>query len=263
MKSVLRLLLISKNPEYVQKVLNAHSCSDSKITIDTAETLSDGINHIIPDGVEAILLHLPQQALFEALESLRKLAVSLPVIALIRTGEEDAWARAIKEGAHNYLLENTMDMESLIRSIRFAAENFKITEELRKGKLNNLEHDKFVLEIERLKGIIDSYGSEAHELNQPLTALLGSIFLMKLDRDDPEKISRHLERIDDSGKRISAIVKKIQGMRNEKNNCYLGNASLKSPDQKTKSSIEVTDNNFEDLNNLFRTVQSRCNRTVA
>jgi hypothetical protein len=86
---------------------------------------------------------------------------------------------------------------------------------------------------------------------------------MKLDMDDPEKISRHMERIDESGRRISAIVKKIQGMKNEKINCYLGNASLKNPDQKTKSNTEITDNNFEDLNNLFRAVQARYNRPAA
>lgn len=263
MKSNFRLLLISNNPQHFQTVIKSNSCSNITITLKIAETLSNGENHIKQDEIDAILLHLSQTELFKALESLRKRALHLPVIALIRNGEEDACVRSIKEGAHNYLFENTMDMESLIRSIRFAEENFIISEELRKGRVNSLEHDKSVLEIERLRGIIDSYGSEAHELNQPLTALLGSIFLMKLDRDDPEKISRHLERIDDSSRRISAIVKKIQGMRHEKNNCFLGNASLKNPDQKTTSNMENTDNNFEDLNNLFRTVQARCGKQAA
>jgi signal transduction histidine kinase len=263
MKSNFRILLISKNPQHVQTLLNTHPGSNITIILDIAETLSELVNPVTKDGIDAILLHLSQPALYEALESLRKRAINLPVIALILPGEEDAWARAIKEGAHNYLFENTMDMDSLIRSVRFAAESCKITEDLRKANLKIMEHEKFIIEIERLNGIIDQYGSEAHELNQPLTALLGSIYLMKLDRDDPEKISRHVERIDDSGRRISAIVKNIQGMRYEKYNCYLGNGSLKNPDQKTKSNIEITDNNFEDLNNLFRTVQARCNRQAA
>ncbi len=261
-KSKIRILLISENSAYVQTILNAHSGCEKTITLDTAETLSDGLSRFMHDGVEAILLHLSQQALFEALESVRERGIILPVIALIRSGDEDSWVRAIKEGAHNYLFENTVDADSLVCSLRFAAESCKITEYLREASLKFKEHEKSVVEIESLKGIIDKYGSAAHELNQPLTALLGSIYLMKLDRDDPEKISRHMERIDDCGKRISAIVKKIQGMLHEKNKYYLGNASLNNPDQKPVPCVEVSDNSFEDLNNLFRTVQARCNGTA-
>lgn len=258
-ESKIRILLVSENPGYVQTVLNAHTGCENTITLDTAESLSEGLSRFMHDGVEAILLHLPQKDLFKALESLRELGIRLPVIALIRSGDEDSWVRAIKEGAHNYLFENTVDMDSLVRSVRFAAESCRITEDLKEANLKIREHEKSVFEIESLKEIIDKYGSAAHELNQPLTALLGSIYLMNLDRNDPEKFSRHMERIDDSGRRISAIVKKIQAMRHEKNKYYLGNASLKNPDQMPMPGVEVADNNFEDLNNLFRTVQARCN----
>lgn len=261
-KSKTRILLISENPGHVQAVVNAHPGYEDTITLDTAESLSEGLSRFMHDGVESILLHLPQLALFKALETLRELGIRLPVIALIRGGEEDSWVRAIKEGAHNYLFENTLDMDSLVRSVRFAAESCRITEGLKEANLKIRENEKSASEIEGLKGIIDKYGTVAHELNQPLTALLGSIYLMKLDRNDPEKFSRHMERIDDSGKRISAIVKKIQAMRHEKNKYYLGNASINKPDQRPISGAEVAENNFEDLNNLFRTVQARCNGTA-
>jgi signal transduction histidine kinase len=263
MKSSFNILLISEDPEKVQKVMSSGPGLTDPITLDIYEKVPDGYNFILQNNIDAILLHLSKPALLEELETLNKQAVNLPVIALIRSGEEDAWIEAIRKGAHNYLFENNIDIDSIIRSIRFASESLRILQGLKKSGIIALEQEKSLSEMERINEIIDQYGSATHELNQPLTALLGSIYLMKMDRDDQEKISRHLERIDESGKRISTIVKKLQGIRNEKNNYFLGNASLKNPDHKKIPGIEFNANNFDDLNNLFRAVQIRCSRTAA
>jgi signal transduction histidine kinase len=263
MKSSLNILLISKEPEKVQKVVSSVSGSAEPITFDIYETVPDGFCFIQQNGIDAVLLHLSKPTMFEVLEILNKQEVNLPVIALIRSNEEDAWVEAIRKGAHNYLFENNLDIDSIIRSVRFATESCRILQGLKKAGRMALEQEKSLSEIAQFNEIVDKYRSATHELNQPLTALLGSIYLMRMDRDNQEKISRHLERIDESGKRISTIVKKLQGIRNEKNNYFLGNASLKNPDHKKIQGLEFNANNFDDLNNLFRAVQARCGRTAA
>lgn len=263
MKSEFKLLLISENPGYVQSILNMYpGNNNTPLAFDTAETLSQGINRIRDGAIDAVFLRLSKPAMFEALKSLREQEIRLPVIALIPVGEVGMGIRTIKEGAHNYLFENETDISSLTRSIRYALESCKIAEELRLTRQKDPEENKSAIEVERLKALIEEYRLAAHELNQPLTALLGSIYLLGLEKDNREKISRHMERIEESGKRLSCIVKKIQALRVKKSNVYLGSASFLSPEQKIKSRVEITENSFKNLNDLFRIVQARCNRSA-
>ncbi len=69
-------------------------------------------------------------------------------------------------------------------------------------------------------------GATAHTLNQPLMSLLGYIDLMKICKDDPEKLIGHTEKIKESGLKIADIVKKIQNIRNYETKSYLGKTSI-------------------------------------
>ncbi|MBN1624942.1 MAG: hypothetical protein JW944_00345 [Deltaproteobacteria bacterium] len=259
-KSKYNLLLICENPEYSQSILDIYKGDNgTPVAFVTAETLSQGINRIRDGAIDAVFLSLSKPAMFEALASLRELEIRLPVIALIPVGEAGMGIRAIKEGAHNFLFENEIGISSLTRALRYAVESCNIAEELRLTRKKNGAHEKSAAEVERLKAVIENYRLAVHDLNQPLTALMGSIYLMGLEKDNREKISRHMERIEESGKRLSGIVKKIQALRLEKSNVYLGSASLLNPEKKSKSKVEIADDGFKNLNNLFRIVQARCN----
>ncbi len=61
---------------------------------------------------------------------------------------------------------------------------------LKKANKEILEQQKEVIEEERLKVLLELAGATAHELNQPLTALLGSIELMEMNKDSPEKMAQ-------------------------------------------------------------------------
>jgi DNA-binding NarL/FixJ family response regulator len=262
MKSEFKILLINGICSYTNKIENVLSDSDkTPMTLEIAENLPEGLDCILKGGIEVILLGQSSPELYapDVLKALHERSITLPVIVLIGPDDEDYGIRAIKEGAHDYLSIDAMDRDSLSRSVRYAMERCKILEELRIANMKIMEQKISAIEEERLKGLIEEYGSAAHELNQPLTALLGSVYLMKLDKDNQEKISGHMERIEDSGKRMSGIVKKIQAIRHEKNKNCLGGASLMNPDQKLIPNIKAAENDFNNLNNLFRLVQARCN----
>jgi len=179
---------------------------------------------------------------------------------LIESDDEDVGLNAINHGAQDYLCKENINSHSLRQSIRYAIERWKLSEELNLANRKALEQQESVIELDRLKSILEQSGETAHELNQPLTVLMGSICLMKLEQENPEKFSRNLEIIEEAGKRISATVKKIQAIRYNKHRLYLGGASVIKPDQTVRlNNIEAPDNNFKTLNNLFRIVQSRFN----
>ena len=76
-----------------------------------------------------------------------------------------------------------------------------------------VDQQQAVIEEERLKVLLQMAGATAHELNQPLAALMGYIDLFAFDRDDPNLVNSHLDKIKEAGHRIAKIVKKIQSIR--------------------------------------------------
>ena len=109
----------------------------------------------------------------------------------------------VKLGGKDHLLESFMDV-----SKQKQAEH-----ELKKANQKISEQHKSVIEEERLKVLLQMAGATAHELTQPLTALLGNIELLKMDQRDPEKLFQHIGNIEEAGRRISDITREIQDIR--------------------------------------------------
>ena len=265
MQSEFKVLLISDDREDAQTIQKAlFDCDKTHTPFDITETHEGVLAKILEGGIDVILFDLCSPGLkgFEILKSLKAQAIALPVIVLIGPEDEDEGIRALNEGAYDYLFKDSMDRDSLVRSIRYTVEIFRLKEELRLAGLKISELEGSSAEMEGFNETVKQYRSAVHELNQPLTALLGSICLMKMDWDNRENISSHMERIEHSGRRISDIVKKIQTVHHDKNKYYLGGASLTHIDQKVKTKIDAIDKDFNNLNNFFRIIQSRCNRTA-
>ena len=71
-----------------------------------------------------------------------------------------------------------------------------------------------VIEEQRFHALFQMLAIILHELNQPLTSLMGNIELMKFYEGRPDKVKENLQRINDAGKRMSGIIKKLQEIRN-------------------------------------------------
>ena len=73
-----------------------------------------------------------------------------------------------------------------------------------------------VTEEQRLNVLFQVLGITFHELNQPLTSLLGNVELMLLNQDHPQKLKENIKRVEEAGKRFSSILRKIQNIRQGK-----------------------------------------------
>ncbi len=125
-------------------------------------------------------------------------------------------------------------------------------EDLKNANQKILDQQKSVIEEERLKVLLQMAGATAHELNQPLTALLGNIEMMGLYRNDPVKLFDHVAFIEEAGQRISNIVKKIQSIHHYETKPYDTNTAILNFDQKIIIlSVEDTDKDFETINSLL------------
>ena len=125
----------------------------------------------------------------------------------------------------------------------------KTIEEMEKANLKIVKQQKNLIEEERIKVLLQMAGAKAHELNQPLMALIGGIELIEMDKDSPEKLAHHIPLVKEAGDRISEVVKKIQNIRHDETRQHLGETSIVNIDQKISIlSVEDSDDDFEMLN---------------
>jgi len=129
----------------------------------------------------------------------------------------------------------------------------KSVTELKKANQKILEQQKALIEEERLKVLLQMAGATAHELNQPLMALLCNIELMRMIKDSPEEMAHYLAQIEDSGRRIADIVKRIQNIRYDETRPYLGDTRIINLEQKVETlSVEDSDDDFETLSAILK-----------
>jgi len=101
-----------------------------------------------------------------------------------------------------------------------------IEEELRESNKILMEHQEIKIHQERLKVLLEMAGATAHELNQPLMTLLGTIELMNMTHEIPTETFKYLKSIEKSAQRIADIVSKIQKIRQYQTKRYLKDVSI-------------------------------------
>lgn len=134
------------------------------------------------------------------------------------------------------------DMEKMLRQQNEALE--KGNQELELANRRILEQQKTMIEEERLKVLLQMAGATAHELNQPLMALLGYIELMSMDRTNPENAVKYSAQIEAAGRRIAEIVKKIQTIRYDEVKHFAGETTILKLD-KPVHILSVEDNDLD------------------
>jgi two-component system, cell cycle response regulator len=131
-------------------------------------------------------------------------------------------------------------------ALKAANSDLQLTvEELKDANHKILEQQRSVIEEERLKILLQLSGATAHELNQPLTYLLGNIELLNLEKGIPDSILSHIEKIKIAGKKISDIIGKMNTLHRYETISYHGDSEIINLDQKTNVlSVEDSDQDF-------------------
>ncbi|MCG2777356.1 MAG: diguanylate cyclase [Desulfobacterales bacterium] len=233
-------------------------------------------------NVTLLDINLPDMDGVKLIAPLKEINPDMVVILITGHASLETAARAVKEEAEGYIIK-PLDMDEVLVSVREAIEKQclvmenrrlyqaaqqelaerkraeealqQTVEQLKIANQKILEQQKAVIEEERLKVLIQMAGATAHELNQPLTALLSNIELIDIDKDNTEKSVKLMADIKEAGQRISCIVKKIQNIRHDETRPYpyIREQTITDLDQKVIIlAVEDLDEDFETLKAILK-----------
>ncbi|MBL7210956.1 MAG: diguanylate cyclase [Desulfobacteraceae bacterium] len=218
---------------------------------------ADAIMIVAPDGVVRFANPSAERLFGASSHELagKKLGFPLP------TGESSEIELIDAEGNAVVAEMRAVAMEwegekAYLASLRDITERKQMEAELRKANRKILEQQDKVIEEERLKVLLQMAGATAHELNQPLTVLLGNIDLLSLRTEEPQKFSRYMEELKGAGKRVASVIKRIQTIPQYDTALHPEH----EPDANmgrdiTVLFVEESDNDFEKMRGIFNEIE--------
>jgi two-component system cell cycle response regulator len=198
-----------------------------------AESGEEALKLLEQEHVDLIVLDLMMPGMdgFQTLERIKQnlSTAFIPVIIASALKESINIEKGLDMGANDYFTKPLSDddrrfqfplkVRNLIKMKKMQDELANLNQELRRTQ------DKLI-EKEKESAVVEMAGAASHELNQPLTAILGNLQLVmsKLPEGDPltERLNKVLKQVD----RMVEIVKKIGQITRYRTKKYAENVKI-------------------------------------
>jgi signal transduction histidine kinase len=234
MKDSLKILLIEDDEDdYILTKEIIDEIPSNSYNLEWATNYEEGLNAMKSNSFDVFLLdyRLGKDSGLDLLKKMNFVVESGPIILLTGQGDRALDFEALEAGASDFLVKAELNPDLLDRSIRYAIQQFKTIQQLRKkedelqalnanlellvnertAELNYANKElKKAFEIERelsqLKGKLVSMAS--HEFKTPLSTILSSISLVEryTELDDIEKRTKHIDRIKSAVNNLNNIL---------------------------------------------------------
>lgn len=179
-------LLIEDNPGYVR--LTKEALAESKtlsVELVAESRLANGIERLAQGGIDVILLDLglPDSSGFETFTRVHAVAQSVPIVVLTGLDDDEMAARAVREGAQDFLVKSDMLHRVLGRTIRYAIERKRLETQLHRAQ--------------RLEVIGTLAVGVAHELRNPLQGVMSYLSVLRAKCAGQQALDPVLQHIDE------------------------------------------------------------------
>lgn len=158
----IQVLLVEDNPAYARLLAEAFGGTESEAFRLTHLTRLDaGLDHLSKNPVDVVLLDLglPDADGLRAVQGVRSVAPSVPIVVLSGRRDPELALEALRQGAQDYLVKGSAENEVMLRAVRYAMERHRLVAETELVRKRQLQvRDEFFSHV-------------SHELRSPLTAI--------------------------------------------------------------------------------------------
>ncbi|MCL4218832.1 MAG: response regulator, partial [Candidatus Hydrogenedentes bacterium] len=209
-----RILMVDDDhEEYIVVEKYLRKASTASYSVEWVSSFEEALTTVAAAEFDACLLdfQLGEHTGIEVLVELRKRGFHLPVILLTGHGNVEVDIQAMQLGAFDYLEKNNLTAPLLERSIRYAIENYRVRDALRRTneelerrvQERTAELHRSNVELEQFVEIV------ARDLQQPMAAV--SRYISNLPAPQPEQgVEKVIESITTSLESIFLAIRNTE-----------------------------------------------------
>jgi hypothetical protein len=210
-----RVLLIEDSPFDVELARRALKRANGEFILDDTNSLVEALDRLEPADVDVVLLdwRLPDSDGVEAVRRIRGRHRTIPIIVTTALSDDEAALDALKHGAQDYLIKDTLDPETLERAIRYAIqrqryvfENERLVRRLREAKALLEKKNRRLAKLYKTAHRFVNHVS--HEFRTPLTVIKEYVSIINerlVGEVSPEQ-SRMLDIVNDRADDLNHMV---------------------------------------------------------
>ena len=217
-----RILLIEDNPEHARLLREMLTgMQQASFNLTHAEQLKEGLAKVSDETFDVLLLDLslPDSQGLDTFDRAYEVASDVPIVVLTGVDDAEIAVQAVQRGAQDFLVKGQVKGDLLGRALRYAIKRHQLGK-----KMQELQEQ--ILEAERSRVLAQTAVAAAHEISQPLTAVIGNTELLLHATFPEDSRKRMLEEILKAGRRIDEIVKKMKTARQVVTKPYLNKVTM-------------------------------------
>ncbi|MDA0588780.1 MAG: response regulator [Planctomycetota bacterium] len=219
MSAALQILLIEDSETdrtLIERLLVKAFGEGCQVTHNSS--LSAALGRLTSTRFDAVLLDLtlPDSSGPVACDKIRDTCRETPVIVMTGVDDEQVALQSLTRGAQEFLVKGQTDARMLARAVRYAIERKRSEAELQQAhrRLQQQLHQAELAHLARLNTMGEMASGMAHELNQPLTSLVGfaESALAGLDSGNllEEDLRHVLHRVVSESQRAAEIIRRLR-----------------------------------------------------
>ncbi len=191
-------ILIVEDEEHLLKSLDVFLKNETNFEIFDAINGKEAIEILEKQKIDLILtdLKMPEIDGLELLKYVKKKSLDIPVIVMTAFKSLDSAIETMRLGGYDYIVK-PYEFDMVLLVINRAIEKIRLTAKVK--------------DAEKLKTIVEAGIALNHEINNPLTGVIGNLELLLCDLpDNKDEITTGLKIILENSQRIADVVKKFQ-----------------------------------------------------